>query len=105
HVGKCSRDELGRLRRLALTRKARSYPRTHEPRLTRPGINKNIRRLHIFVNQPLLVQPSECGCDTNSEAQEPRHLHRPWKESIESLTARVFEHECHMPEVLGKGQG
>jgi hypothetical protein len=84
---RCARDFFGRL---ALTRKARSDPRTHEPSLTRRRINENVRRLHILVDQPLLVQPAECGCDTDSEAHEPRHLHRPWKESIESLTARVF---------------
>ena len=60
-----------------------AIPEAHEPSLTRRGINENIRRLHVLVDQPLLVQPAECGCDTDSEAQEPRHLHRPWKESIE----------------------
>jgi hypothetical protein len=34
------------------------------------------------VDQPLLVQPAEGGCDTDSEAQEAGQLHRPWKESI-----------------------
>jgi len=57
------------------------------------------------VDQLLLVQPAECGCGTDGEAQEPRHFHRPWKEAIESLTARIFEHERHLPTVLGEDQG
>jgi|SRR6266699_2338579 len=88
-----------------LTRKARSNPKAHEPSLTRRGINENICRLHVLVDQLLLVQPAECGCGTDREAQEPRHFHRPWKEAIESLTARIFEHERHLPTVLGEGQG
>ena len=57
------------------------------------------------MDQSLLVQAAEGGCDTESEAQEPRNFDRPWKESIKGLTASVFEHKCRMPEVLGKGQG
>ena len=55
--------------------KARCNPKTHEPRLTRSGINENIWRLHVLVDQPLLVQPAECGCDTDGEAQELHNLH------------------------------
>ena len=105
HVRECSGDELGRFGRLALTRKARRNPKTHEPRLTRRGINENIWRLHVLVDQPLLVQPAECGCDTDSEAQELRQLHRSRKQSIESLTTTIFEHERHLPRLLGEGQG
>ena len=99
---RCARDFFGRL---ALTWKARSGPRTHEPSLTRRGINENICRLHVLVDQLPLVQSAECGCSTNGEAQEPCYFHRPWKEAIKSLTARIFEHERHLPTVLGEGQG
>src|SRR6202041_3347478 len=100
HVGECSGYELGRFGRLALARKARSNPEAHEPSLTRRGINENICRLHVLVDQLLLVQSAECGCGTDCKAQEPRHFHRPWKEAIESLTAWIFEHERHLPTVL-----
>src|SRR4029077_9729604 len=77
----------------------------HEPDLTSRGINENICRLHVLVDQLLLVQPAECGCGTDGEAQKPRPFHRPWKEAIESLTARILEHERHLPTLLGEGQG
>ena len=57
------------------------------------------------MDQPLLVQPAEGGCDTDSEAQEAGQFHRTWKESIESLTARIFEHERHLPRLVGEGEG
>src|SRR6202166_940151 len=83
HIGECSGDGLGRTGRLALTQKARCNPKTHEPRLTRSGINENIWRLYVLVDQPLLVQPAEGGCDTDSKPQEAGQLHWPWKELIE----------------------
>ena len=50
------------------------------------------------------MQRAECGFDTDSQAQEPRHFHRPWKEVIERLTARI-EQARHLPTMLGEGQG
>src|SRR3989442_4981437 len=79
--------------------------KAHEPDLTRRGINQNIGRLHVLVNQLTFVQPAECGCETDGEAQEPRHFHRAWKESIESFAARVFEHEHRLTVLLGKDKG
>src|SRR5260370_24569069 len=105
HIGECSGDGLGRTGRLALTQKARCNPKTHEPRLTRRWIKENIWRLYVLVDQPLLVQPAEGGCDTDSEAQELRQLHRSRKQSIESLTTTIFEHERHLPRLLGEGEG
>ena len=105
HVGECSGDELGRFGRLALARKARSDPEARQPDLTRRGIDQNIGRLDVLVDQLLLVQPAECRCETDGEAQELRHLHRSRKESIESLAARIFEHEHRPPALLGEGQG
>ena len=105
HVGKCSGDKLGSFGRLALTRKARSDPETHEPDLTRRGINHNIGRLHILVNQLPFVQPAECRRETDRQAQKLRHVHRSRKELIESFAARVLEHERRLPTVLGEGQG
>src|SRR5580704_2467573 len=105
HVGECSGDELGGIERLALTRKARSDTKAREPSLTRRGINENIWRLYVLVDQPLLVQPAEGGCDTDSEAQEAGQFHGTWKESIESLTASIFQHERHLPRLAGESEG
>ena len=59
-----------------LTPKAGSDPKAHEPDLTRRGIHQNIGRLHILVNHLSFVQTAERRCETDSEAQKLRHLHR-----------------------------
>src|SRR5215472_9698414 len=65
HVRKCSGDELGRFGGLMLAPKAGGDPKAHEPDLTRRGINQNIGRLHVLVNQLPFVQPAECRCETD----------------------------------------
>ena len=54
---------------LALTRKARSDPKVHEPGLTRRGINQKINWFDVLVDQPLVVRPAEGGCDTDGKPQ------------------------------------
>ena len=68
HVGQRSGYELGRFRRLALARKARSNPKAHEPDLERLGIHQNVCRLYILVNQIPFVQFAERPRETDGEA-------------------------------------
>src|SRR6185295_12232223 len=89
HVRQRSGDELGKLGALALAPKAGSDPKADEPDLTRRGIDENIGRPQILVNELPLVQPAECCCETDGEAQELRHLHRSQNGSIESFAART----------------
>ena len=56
------------------------------------------------MNQPPHVYLAECRCDADGEAQEPRYLQRPWKNSIESFATRVFEQKRHLPLLLRKSQ-
>ena len=51
-------------------RRREAIPKADEPDLTRRGIDQNIGRLQILVNQLLFVQPAKCCCETDGEAQE-----------------------------------
>jgi hypothetical protein len=57
------------------------------------------------MNQPAFVQTGECCCEAHGKAQELLYFHRRCEQSIESLAARIFEHERGVPAMLGKGQG
>jgi len=57
--------------------------------------------LKILVNQLLFVQPAQCRCKTDSEAQKLRQLHGAARnESIESFAARIFKDERRLPASL-----
>src|SRR6266566_9303735 len=61
---------------------ARSHPEPRRLIWTRRGIHQNIGRLCFLMNQLPFVQPAECRCETEGEAQELSDLHWPRKESI-----------------------
>ena len=104
HVSQCSGDELGRFGSLVLAAKARSNPKTENPDVTRRGVHQNIGRLYILVNQLLFVQPGDCSCESDTEAQELRQLHRPGKEPIKGFTSRIFKYERYLSPSLRKSQ-
>ena len=55
HVGQRSGDEFGRFGRLSLAWKAGSDSESREPDLSSCGVNQDIGRLHVFVDQLSLV--------------------------------------------------
>lgn len=100
HVGKCSGNELRKFGGLMLASKARGDAKSHQPNMTRRGIQQNVRRLHILVYQIPLVQPGERDCQTNGAAEELTHLHRSRTDDIERPATRILKHQRRPRVVL-----
>src|SRR5258708_15259883 len=76
----------------------------HEADLTRRGIHQNVGRLHILHESAPFCATRPVPLRDRRRSVRMRHLHPPWKESIERLAARVLERERRLPAVLGEGQ-
>src|SRR6266403_3336186 len=105
HVAKCSRDELGRLERLTLARKPRGDTKTGKPDPASHYVNHDIGGLDVFVDQFLLVQLPERGCETDGNPQKLPHLNRPLNQTIERLAAGVFKNKRLLSVTLKYSNG
>src|SRR5262249_11360706 len=102
HVGKRSRDEFGRLRRLALAGQSRGDTETCKPNLIHSRINEDVEWLYCVVNEPTPMHLAQCRSEGDPTAKERFQFHGPSKQSIEWLSFRVFEQQHYLALFLGK---
>ena len=104
HVGERSRNELGRLWRLALAREARGDAKSGELNAASCGVDEHIGRLEILVNQPTSVELPDCAGQRRGDSEERSDLHRLPDEAIERLAACVVDHEHRLPALAQQFQ-
>src|SRR5262249_5928739 len=78
-------------RSLALTRQPRRDAKAHEPDLAGCGVHQDVARLHIFMDKPLCVEPTERTRQTDCDPQELGHFPRVPYEPSQELTAGIVE--------------
>src|SRR3984957_13998507 len=77
HVGECPGDHLRRRRGLALTWQTRGDAKAYEPDLAGDGVDQNIRRTDVLMDEAALVNLTKRRSDADGEAQKRRNLPRP----------------------------
>src|SRR6516164_3648041 len=91
HVSKCSGHKLGRFGSPAFAGKSRSDTKAHEPALAGDGVDQNIGRLDVLVDNAALMQVIDRARNADSKTQRECHVQRMAEQLIESDTARVLQ--------------
>src|SRR5438105_3354745 len=73
------------------TAAAKIAPKAHQPGLAGAGLDHDIGRFDVLVNEAPTVQLLDCGSKTDRNAQEQSHLHRRSDQLCERHTPRIFE--------------
>ena len=105
HVGQCSRDHLGRLGGLALARQAGRDAEAGQPDRAGRGVDEDVGRLDIFVDETPLVEPTQRGCQADGNAQKRGDLPGLPQEPRQRLATGVLEQEHRPPPVTHQPQG
>ena len=69
------------------------------------GVDEDVGRLDVFVDEAPLVEPAERGRQADGDAQERRDLPGLPQEPGQRLAAGVLEHERRPPAVTHQPQG
>jgi len=56
-------------------------------------IDHDVRGPDVLVDDPARMQPGEGGGETDADAQEARHIHRPAHQAIEGLASRILQQQ------------
>jgi len=93
HVGQCSGENLGRFGRLPIAWQPRCDTEAHQPHFPGCSVHESVGGLDVLVDETALVQPTQCGRQSNGEPQELSQLHRCSHQSVQRLASGVPEHE------------
>ena len=71
---------------------------------TSGGVDEDIGRLEILMNQPTSVELPDCAGQRRGDSEERSDLHRLPDEAIERLAACVVDHEHRLPALADEFQ-
>ena len=87
------------VRGLALARQSGRDAKARQPDRAGRGVNDNVGRFNVPVNEASIVDIAQIRDDTDGETQEASHLHWRAEHPLERLTTGVVKHQ-HGPTML-----
>ena len=106
HVGQRAGDHLGRVGGRLFARQARGQAETGQPHGPAVGIDQDMGRLDVLVDEPAAVQPGDGFGETQRDAQaypQPQ-LRRPLQQRLQQVAARVLPDQDGLAAVAPKRQ-